>query len=226
MRLTTLQQLQNPTPQQIQQRVNQEAYRSILDAVGEHIINPDVVEVIEESKNNIQITTTLQFHTLHCLPYNEDGKAAALQFLYPAGLPTATDYINNHNLDTRTVLAFKNEAVDDWNTAIQLLNPAVEQHKLSYDKFADVDDEHGYLSANLSTSLSKDFSNSDVPPHDLCLKVNDICLITRNLHALNLPSNSRVRILRINPYSIIISTMGANPRTINLPRINFKFKLK
>jgi hypothetical protein len=226
MRLTTLQQLQHPTPEQQRQRINQEAYRNILDAVGEHITNSDVVEIVEETKSNIQITATLQFHTLQMLDNTEEGKAAAIQFLYPNGLPTALDYTTNNNLDTRTVLAFKNEKVDEWNEAIQRLNPNDEEHKMSYDKFGDVDDENGYLRANLSTSLSNDFSNSDVPPHDLCLKVNDICLITRNLHAKNLPSNTRVRILRINPFSIIISTMGESPRTVHLPRINFKFKLK
>lgn len=49
----------------------------------------------------------------------------------------------------------------------------------------------------------------------------------RNMKALGLASNSRVRILRINTYSIVAVTLDTdNNRKIIIPRIRFKFKLQ
>jgi hypothetical protein len=113
-----------------------------------------------------------------------------------------------------------------WNQKIQAMNINPEHILTSKDVFAEVDDDHGILRAILTTDLKRDYSHTDVPNHELTLKVNDICMITRNLHAMKLPSNSRVRILKINQFSIAIETMEGPIRRLSLPRIKFKFKLK
>jgi hypothetical protein len=89
-----------------------------------------------------------------------------------------------------------------------------------------VDDTNGYLAAILTTAVKRDFSNTQVPDHEIELKVGDICLITRNMNCLGLASNSTVRILRINTYSIVICTMDTEKRSVIVPRIRFVFKLK
>jgi hypothetical protein len=106
------------------------------------------------------------------------------------------------------------------------LNPEVEKPLLSKDVFSDIDDDNGYLAAALTTRVRRNFTHSQVPNHELTLKVNDICMITRNMMSIKLASNCLVRILRINKYSIVIVTMDKKKRTLILPRIRFKFKLR
>jgi hypothetical protein len=128
-------------------------------------------------------------------------------------------------LPSKFILATENEKVDSWSTLIQTFNRNESRTLISKDSFSDVDDENGYLAAMLTTAAKRDFSNTQVPDHELVLKVGDICLLTRNLNSLNLASNSTFRIIRINTYSIIVKTMDESERLVTIPRIRFVFKL-
>jgi hypothetical protein len=61
------------------------------------------------------------------------------------------------------------------------MNPNPSSSLISRDYFSDVDDTKGYLAAILTTAVKRDFSNTQVPNHEIELKVGDICLITRNI---------------------------------------------
>jgi hypothetical protein len=73
-----------------------------------------------------------------------------------------------------------------------------------------------------------EMNHSTVPPHILELKVNNICLVTRNLSKrYGLANNTRVRILEISPQKTVIrvQTLTSQPKSATIPRIRFKFRL-
>jgi hypothetical protein len=141
----------------------------------------------------------------------------AVEWLYPEG-----------NLDfTATILCSTNESVDMWNAVAQDLNVNVAHLLRSKDTFSEVDDVHGHIKKMLSKALLNDFKKSGVPNHELTLKVGDICLITRAMKSLELANNSRVQIVSILTHSVEVKIIGEDsPRTLRLPRIPFKFRLK
>ena len=181
---------------------------------------------IKRVQTSLEINTTLELQSISHESNSDEGIQHAIAFLYPNGLPTAQQYENNQELPSKSILCLYNDDVDTWNTRLQEMNNEQSHVLTSKDIFADVDDEHGYLKTMLTTAVRRDFTNTDVPNYKLTLKVNDICLVTRNLNSLRLPSNSRVRIIRINQYSIIVKTMDTEKRTVVIPRIKFKFRLK
>jgi hypothetical protein len=80
----------------------------------------------------------------------------------------------------------------------------------------------------LTTNVLNELNHTTVPPHVLQLKVNDICLVTRNLSKrYGLANNTRVRILEISPHKSVIrvQTLGSDPKSATLPRIRFKFRI-
>lgn len=199
MRLTALQQIANPTQEQMLLIEAQKNYRLLLDTVGEN--KQTTVKIVNETSTPGMITTIIEVENIKKVDSTPQGVEQAIQFLYPTGLPTAEQY-SQQQQPSKRVLCYLNEDVDIWNSEIQKRNPNQAVIMLSKDVYADVDDDKGILRAVMTTAVSRDFTNSDVPPHELTLKVNDICLITRNLHAYKLPSNSQVRIMKINPQSI------------------------
>jgi hypothetical protein len=71
-------------------------------------------------------------------------------------------------------------------------------------------------------------NHTTVPPHLLELKVNDICLVTRNLSkTYGLANNTRVRILEISDRKTVIrvQTLDNEPKSATISRIRFKFRL-
>ncbi len=65
-----------------------------------------------------------------------------------------------------------------------------------------------------------------VPPHNLQLKVGDICIILRNLSVRDgLQNDTRVRKTHISKYKIRVQTIEERPRSSTLSRIMFIFKL-
>ena len=61
--------------------------------------------------------------------------------------------------------------------------------------------------------------------HALVFKVNDVCIVLRNLPALKLATNTRVRIVRIFNYLIVARTLNEpRERVVGIPRIRFKFR--
>jgi hypothetical protein len=147
----------------------------------------------------------------------EDDHDMAVEWLYPEG-----------NLDfTATILCSTNESVDMWNAVAQDLNVNAAHLLRSKDTLSGVDDVHGHINKMLSEALLNGLEKSGVPNHDLTLKVGDICLITRAMESLELANNSQVQVVSILTHSVEIRTIGEDsPRTIRLPRIPFKFRLK
>ena len=71
------------------------------------------------------------------------------------------------------------------------------------------------------------FNKNGVPPHNLILKVNDICMITRALMADILPSNARVKIIKISQKLVwVLTIMEKEPPVVALPKIRFKFRME
>ena len=69
-----------------------------------------------------------------------------------------------------------------WNTEVQKLNVANSIVKLySSDTLCEVDDPKGYLAKFLDEEVLNNFNNRDVPPHELNLKVGDICFLLRTI---------------------------------------------
>ena len=153
----------------------------------------------------------------------EDSVTAALKWLSEDG----------YNPKDNIILSVFNERVDYWNNLIQQLNPKELFRFKSHDQFADVDDDKKILSNMLTSKTMNHITNSQVPNHEVLLKVDDICFIMRPLRQLGLASNSRVRIVSItktanglHPKTICVQTLDDFPRTISIPRICFKFKPK
>jgi ATP-dependent exoDNAse (exonuclease V) alpha subunit len=161
--------------------------------------------------------------------YSDEEKQQAIQWLFPEGIhasdPTA-DPEEASNSSKNCVLCVTNESVDEWNTLIQGQNKQEAQELLSHDEFADVDDDNGILDKLLSRSVKEGLNAAaSVPPHVLSLKVNDTCLVLRSLKANNIPTNARLKIMRIRQYSIIGQLIDDNNRVVTIPRIRFNFSM-
>jgi hypothetical protein len=126
----------------------------------------------------------------------------------------------------RVILASTNECVDFWNEAVAALNPEPEHVLCSDNVFSDVDDDKGHLARLLTERVLERYETSSVPLHLLRLKVGDICIILRNINIEEgITNNTRVRVLAIHPRRVRVQTLEDTPRSFNLPRIHFKFKL-
>ena len=148
--------------------------------------------------------------------YTEADFEEAVEWLYPGG-----------QLDfSATILCCNNKSVDMWNSVAQTMNPSPIHILTSKDKFAEVDDLKGHLAKMLTPTMLNGFKKVGIPDHELHLKVDDICLVTRAINGLGLANNSRVRIVNIHRHCVEVSTVGDRAeRTIRIPRISFKFRL-
>ena len=99
-----------------------------------------------------------------------------------------------------------NDDVDQWNTQIQTLNPApLYEPPASHDEHTESHDPHNILRGMLSDDILNNFNNNGVPPHLLYLKVNDICIVLRNLNRKDgLANHTRIRILNITSKCICV----------------------
>ena len=91
-------------------------------------------------------------------------------------------YESGFTLDTITssaVIVGTNKLVSWWNNKIQNLNTNDERLFLSKDSLADIDDDNNIISGMLSTRLLNSKNHASAPPHELRLKVNDVCILTR-----------------------------------------------
>ena len=78
----------------------------------------------------------------------------------------------------------------------------------------------------LTVDVLNNFNKNGVPPHNLILKVGDICIVLRNLaRKEGLTNNTRVKILKIERFCITAQTIATNPKVFLIPRIRFKFRL-
>ena len=100
----------------------------------------------------------------------------SLDWLYETGLTL-------ENIASSAVIVGTNSHVDMWNRKIQLRNINDEHVYYSNDSLADVDDDNGYIRQMLSTRVLNSKNHSSAPPHELRLKVNDVCILTRYNHS-------------------------------------------
>ncbi len=56
-------------------------------------------------------------------------------------------------------------------------------------------------------------------------KVNDICIVLRNLDKRDCLTSTRVCIARINCFDIGVRTLGSTPKSLVISRTKFKFKV-
>ena len=187
----------------------QESFASMLDYIGNGAFPFATNENHEEGSQNIPL------HFLKCLYTEQD----ALDFLYPQGF-------DSFMMTEKCILAATNVAVDTWNQKIQLLNPATPRQLFSRDRLCEVDDPNGFLASMLTEDILNKFNNAGVPPHELTLKENDICILLRNIDkSSGLTNNRRVIIKSITNFCIKVATTGHHPKYHYIPRIHFKFRL-
>jgi len=168
-------------------------YSDLLLAIGEGYYN------IDADMQYWDKATGEQQYVISNLPFilNEDE---AINFLYPNRIITPDDAIH------RAFLAISNNDVDDWNAKIQKMNPNEAVSLISKDNLCEVDDPHGILNKMLTMEVLNNFKNNSCPPHELILKVGDICIITRNIaKRQGLANNARVLITNIQQYCIRVS---------------------
>jgi len=179
---------------------------------GTHM--PDVIQ--EGYITDIQRgASTVELHGCNRIKDRKD----AIGFVFPSPF-------NPNMLSKRAILAVTNEEVDEWNEEVQKLNmfPLVEL--ASHDELAESDDPHNILRNMLSDDVLNNYNKNGVPPHILKLKINDTCIVLRNLNKKEgLTNNTRVRILHVTRKCIRVQTLGEGSKTFSIPRIRFKFRL-
>ena len=124
----------------------------------------------------------------------------------------------------RAILAATNKLVDEWNSNIQAMNISPLHSHYSVDELYEVDDLHNLLRSMLSEKVRDSFDHSGDPPHNLNLKVNDICIVLRNLNT-GLTNNSRVIVLNISRFVFKVQALNQSSSLHLIPRIHFKFRL-
>ena len=143
----------------------------------------------------------------------------AIDYIFPAPFQPETIW-------KRAILAGTNEDVDEWNEEVQKLNLFPTESLASHDELAESDDPRNILRNMLTDDVLNSFNKNGVPPHTLKLKINDTCIVLRNLNKKEgLTNNTRVRIIAITPKCVRVQTQGGNKKTFSIPRIRFKFRL-
>jgi len=170
--------------------VQQRRYDDMLMCIGEGKQNLDA-EMLSWNKKLGE-----QEYIISNLPFTLTEEQA-INIIYPHGT------INPDDARKRAFLAINNKDVDNWNAEIQNLNPNETISLFSKDKLCEVDDPNGILNIMLTKEVLHEFNNNSSPPHELKLKIGDICIITRNIaKKRGLANNARVIILQIQKYCI------------------------
>jgi len=218
----------------------QTLYAKILEDIGNQSCN-DIEVTTDEN-----CSTDEQIYKLYCdkkfIVRDEDTVHqvldSSLNWLYESGF-TLDD------ITSSAVIVGTNKLVDMWNKKIQQLNDNEEKIFLSTDYLADVDDDNGYIKDMLSTKVLNSKNHSSAPPHELRLKVNDVCILTRYITSLNITytttptkiilrnicqeygfvNNARVVIESFGKNSICVRTLDHKQKSLCLPRIKFRFRV-
>jgi hypothetical protein len=162
----------------------------------------------------------LPITTFYADDKEEEMFQQAIKTIYPAGYDPELAVSN-------VILATTNVEVDQWNEIIADMNPHPEVTLTGKSSFTQIDDNHGHIKSMLSDEVLERYSLPTVPAHTLKLKVDDICIILRNISTQDgITNNTRVRIREIRPNSIVVTTISENPINIVLPRIKFQFKIQ
>lgn len=191
----------------------QQDYADMLLDLGEGYKYSDKIEILVEDTETGSALVRLPLISA------VTDKKAALSFIFPGGFDA-------NSMHRSSILAATNEDGDEWNALVQDMNPNLSKEYFSADVFDNVDDEKGFVREMMTTEALNGFNKNGCPPHKLNLKVNDICIILRNLNKREgLTNNTRVRITQMNTFSIRVQTLTENPKSHILSRIRFKFKI-
>ena len=152
----------------------QKLYASILEDIGNQTnINIDSYQdatcTPDEKIYKLECSNKYIIHDTLTM---QDTLNDSLSFLYEGGF-TQEKIMNS------AVICGTNKLVNMWNEKIQKLNENDAVVFYSNDSLADIDDEKGYIKEMLSTRVLNNKNHSSAPPHELRLKVNDICILTR-----------------------------------------------
>ena len=210
----------------------QKLYAEMLIHVGEgtfdniNVINYNINNSYSEQNNNLDHNHVenekigLQTIKIPMLNYTKNIDNA-LEFVFPGKFECLENFSNS------AILCATNKSVNEWNNLIQSYNSEKEHTLYSYNSFDMVDDVNNTIKAMITPHVLQSYNESNVPPHKLVLKVNDICFIMRNLNKKEgLTNNTRVRIIKISKYSIRVCTLNTNyPKYFNIPRIRFNVNL-
>jgi len=204
----------NLTEEQIRFLRQQEEYGKMILAIGRGTWKGD--HCISEDKQTGR--QEILIPNVRCITDEQEAN----NFVYP-------NKFNNENFTERVILAGTNKEVDSWNQVIQRMNSrflTTLKRLVSANILCEVDDPKGILKSMLTTEVLNTFNNNSVPPHEICLAVGDICLILRKLSKKDaLAINTRVRILKISIFCIMVQYLGENSKIIAIPRFRFKFRL-
>jgi hypothetical protein len=158
-------------------RKQQESYRNMLYDVGNQE-NKYTERIYDESDNDDTKTLKLQFQNKFIINNNDNPNHIetvlddSINWLYESGF-------NHDNVKNSALIVGTNKEVDTWNKTIQQLNNNETHVLLSTDYLADVDDDKGIIKKMLTTRVLNSKNHSSVPPHELHLKLHDVCILTR-----------------------------------------------
>ncbi|UYV66868.1 hypothetical protein LAZ67_4003184 [Cordylochernes scorpioides] len=131
--------------------------------------------------------------------------------------PNIAENFRNHGwLCERTILAPRNDAVDEINNCIQDMLPGSVTEYNSINTMVDVDDTVNYPSEFLNS-----LNPSGLPPHHLRLKIGSPIMLLRNLDPPKLCNGTRLCVKRLLPNVIeaTILTGKENGKDWLIPRI-------
>ncbi|UYV75380.1 hypothetical protein LAZ67_13000048 [Cordylochernes scorpioides] len=131
--------------------------------------------------------------------------------------PNLAENFKNHRwLCERTILAPRNDAVDEINNCIQDMLPGSVTEYNSINTMVDVDDTVNYPSEFLNS-----LNPSGLPPHHLRLKIGSPIMLLRNLDPPKLCNGTRLCVKRLLPNVIeaTILTGKENGKDVLIPRI-------
>ncbi|UYV71023.1 hypothetical protein LAZ67_8001450 [Cordylochernes scorpioides] len=131
--------------------------------------------------------------------------------------PNIAENFRNHGwLCERTILAPRNDAVDEINNCIQDMLPGSVTEYNSINTMVDVDDTVNYPSEFLNS-----LNPSGLPPHHLRLKIGSPIMLLRNLDPPKLCNGTRLCVKRLLPNVIeaTILTGKEKGKDVLIPRI-------
>ena len=196
-------------------------YSEITLAIGEG--KKDCIHAVVVEDLNSDSVMRYKIPSLHHYDITDElAINNAMDSIFPANL-------DDKALSKRCILAMTNKQVDTWNEKVQKKLETKETPIVmlkSKDELCEADDPHNILKSMLTENVLNDFNGKGVPPHELLLRVGDVCLLTRTLDRQEkLVNNIRVRILQINEFSIRAVTLQEQQSVVIIPRIRFKFRL-
>jgi len=206
--------LQTNNSSRMEYMENQRQYGEMLLDIGNGTKRAVNLESNDTSQKTTEGTT---IELQGCLRIAD--KKEAINFVFTAPL-------NPDLVSKMAILAGTNEEVDEWNQEVQKLNAYPLITLASHDELAESDDPHNILRSMLTDDVLNSYNKNGVPPHTLKLKINDTCIVLRNLNKKEgLTNNTRVRIIAITTKCVRVQTITEQKKSFSIPRIRFKFRL-